>query len=104
MMIKLRKKKEELIREWWVRLWLKRREEWKRSAQKLHLQFGHGSWGKLEKLDRDVYTGREDKKEEVEEFYQILTQSCRDFNICQKLKRNPRKVVVGWDCSLGIFQ
>ena len=39
MRIKLRKKKEELTRELWMKEWLERREEWKMSAKQLHLQF-----------------------------------------------------------------
>ena len=41
-----------------MRDWLERREEWKRSTRKLHLQFGHSSGEKLEKLVRDAYRRR----------------------------------------------
>ena len=42
----------------------------------------------------EAYRGREEKKEEVE-FCKVLTKTCRDWDICQRLKRNPRRPVVG---------
>ena len=48
----------------------------------------------MEKLVREAYKGRD--KKEVEEFCKDLTKTCRDCDICQRLKRNPRKPVVGF--------
>ena len=74
--------------------WLEKKEEWKRNAQKLHIQFRYGSEEKLEKLVRDANKSREEKME-VYEFCEVLKQVCINYNICPRLKRNPRKPVAG---------
>ena len=42
--------------------WLQDKEEWKKVGRKLHLQIGHRSGEKLEKLVKDTYMERKKKQ------------------------------------------
>ena len=62
---------------------MKDRGEWRKVGRKLHLQFGHGSEEKLEKLVKDAYKGRKEYEKTIEEFRKTLKKICEECDICR---------------------
>ena len=95
MRMKLRRRKKELSKEWWVKEWIKDEAKWKQAGRKLHLQFGHGSGEKLEKIVKEAFRNRTEEQKRVGEFCKVLKRTCEECEICRRLKRNPKKPIVG---------
>ena len=77
------------------KLWLENEKEWKQHCLRLHLQFGHGSYSKIEtmliKALKDDRTFNKYKKERLN----ILKKICEEWTVCVKYGRTPGKPTVG---------
>ena len=89
-------KEEKVMLEGWRE---KNHREIKRDVEKLHLQFGHGSGGKIwSLLEEAQWTDgvSEEKRNDMKKMVMEVIANCK---VCAKYKRNPAKPVVGFPWS-----
>src|SRR5215469_15492313 len=79
--------------------WVKSEKEWKLGCEKLHLQFGHGSYDKLKDMIEKTYRELREFKDNKEEKLKILKETCEKCKICQKFERTPSRLVVGMNVA-----
>ena len=82
-------------REWWESGWIRNKDKWRKGTRKLHLQFGHTSKEKIKRLIDEAY-GEKESLEDVEGCKKEIEKMCDKCETCIKLRRNPKKQVVGF--------
>ena len=94
--IDMRQRRKE--RGWYESGWIRDKAKWGKGVRKLHLQFGHASKEKIQRLIDEAY-GKREKREDIEGCKRAIEKVCNKCEAYIKLRRNPDKSVVGRGCS-----
>src|SRR5215469_13666131 len=77
------------------KLWIENEKEWKQHCLRLHLQFGHGSYSKLETMLLKALKGDMTFDKYRKERLKILKRICEECTVCVKYGRTPSRPSVG---------
>ena len=90
--------KQNPVKIWLGNFWIKDEKNWTTSGRRLHLQFGHANYEKLQQVIKESMTGEIDNPT-LKKYLERLKETCENCTICKKYKRNSPKPVVGLPLS-----